>query len=258
MFKLDNKLGTILALLILLVVPAILLFKYFGAAGLGPLTIIYAVLVVFGTFKPDYLNFSSEQLKVIPKLDRAREVLGRDTVLFYPPKYGTEDSAGIDLALQYPIVIKDKALRIDFCFAAKIPKGHGAFILPRSSKGNKEGISQRNAISLFDSDFPGNWTATITLDDLEVILDEDFDLFEDYQIQRRAGGEVVIAEGTYLFQAVILPYNKVNIELYPEHFNIGSVTRNKKGHGSTDINPQEGIRMNRVVVPEKNKKKRLI
>lgn len=236
----NNKLQTLIALLVVLLVPPIILIKVFGPFGLGPLAIAYGAFIVYTYVNPNFLNIIRPSFKVIPRLDRAREVLGRDDVLFYPPKKGTKLSAGIDVALQYPITIDQAPVTVDLCFAAKVPDGYGAFILPRSGMGSKSGFRLRNTLSLIDSDFPGSWRATIVRDQWEEILGSNFDLFEDYEVKFREG-PVEIPAGTYLFQIAILPYNLVDVEIMPEHYKIKSKTRNEVGHGSTDKNVVQPI-----------------
>lgn len=181
---------------------------------------VSALVLIWGGTKPS--------LTVVP--DKSK--INPDE--FYPPIYGTKESCGLDLALQYPITIRPNSVTsIDFCFAAQVPVNHGGFILPRSSKGSKEGLGLRNTITLIDSDYTGNWKATITRDIWELISDEHFELLDRYKVQL-ANNEVEwrIPAGTYLFQVAILPYTKVDVKVDEDHV-FEETERGSGGHGST-------------------------
>lgn len=46
-------------------------------------------------------------------------------------------------------------------FAARVPEGHVALILPRSGAGAKHGIELRNTVGVIDADYTGEWMAAV-------------------------------------------------------------------------------------------------
>lgn len=171
---------------------------------------------------------------VVPDMEQIRRKNSNGHDDFYPPLYGTSDSCGMDVAIQYPLIIRvNSVVTIDLCFAARVPHRHGAFILPRSGKGSKEGIGLRNTLALIDSDYTGNWKATITRDQWESIVSDNFNQLEKYVVKKADDSlEYHIPAGEYLFQVAILPYTKVKPTV-DENYCLGKTERGTGGHGST-------------------------
>ena len=113
---------------------------------------------------------------------------------FIVPEYKREYSGGMDIYLQQDITLNvgvDNVINLGF--AAEVPEGHIALLLPRSSTGMK-GIALRNTVGIIDADYRGEWIAHITLDS---ICDK----------------PIAYKRGERILQAVIVPFNKVEIEL---------------------------------------------
>jgi dUTP pyrophosphatase len=125
---------------------------------------------------------------------------------FIIPEYKRELSGGMDIYLQQDITLSvgvDNVINLGF--AAEVPEGHVALLLPRSSAGMK-GIALRNTVGIIDADYRGEWIAHITLDS---ICDK----------------PITYKRGERILQAVIVPFNKVEIEL--------SDTLSQTGRGDT-------------------------
>lgn len=76
------------------------------------------------------------------------------------PTLATTGAAGFDIYMpEAGTLVKNASEGTKFLlgFAASVPKGYGAFILPRSGAGSKLGVSLNNTVGLIDSDFPGEW-----------------------------------------------------------------------------------------------------
>ena len=125
---------------------------------------------------------------------------------FIIPEYERELSGGMDIYLQQDVTLNvgsDNVINLGF--AAEVPEGHIAMLLPRSSTGMK-GIALRNTVGIIDADYRGEWIAHITLDS---ICDK----------------PIAYKRGERILQAVIVPFNKVEIEL--------SDTLSQTGRGDT-------------------------
>ena len=87
---------------------------------------------------------------------------------FIVPEYKREYSGGMDIYLQQDITLDVGADNIiNLGFAAEVPEGHIAMLIPRSSTGMK-GIALRNTVGIIDADYRGEWIAHITLDSIFV------------------------------------------------------------------------------------------
>lgn len=134
---------------------------------------------------------------------------------FIKPEYKREYSGGLDIYLQHDITLSVGADNvIHLGFAAEVPEGHVALLLPRSSAGMK-GIALRNTVGVIDADYRGEWIAHIVVD----VHDENF--FGETKFYKR---------GERLLQAIIVPFNKVEIELSDE---LSQTGRGDTGFGGT-------------------------
>ena len=125
---------------------------------------------------------------------------------FIVPEYKREYSGGMDIYRQQDVTLNVGADNvINLGFAAEVLEGHIAMLLPRSSAGMK-GIALRNTVGIIDADYRGEWIAHITLDS---ICDK----------------PITYKRGERILQAVIVPFNKVEIEL--------SDTLSQTGRGDT-------------------------
>lgn len=133
---------------------------------------------------------------------------------FIAPEYKSESAAGMDIYLQKDtefIVGKDTVVNLGF--AAEVPEGHVALLLPRSSMGCKEGLHLRNTVGVIDSDYRGEWIAHITFDEIN-----------------SWGTKKVIKRGERALQALIIPVKKESINIVDE---LSITDRGDGGFGST-------------------------
>ena len=134
---------------------------------------------------------------------------------FIKPEYKTEYSAGMDIYLQKDVTLvigADNVIHLGF--AAEVPEGYAAILLPRSSAGMK-GISLRNTAGVIDSDYRGEWIAHIVVDQ-----NQDNALLDEWHYKR----------GDRIIQCLIVPVKKVDIELTES---ISVTARGDGGFGST-------------------------
>ena len=134
---------------------------------------------------------------------------------FIKPEYKTEYSAGMDIYLQEDVTLvigADNVIHLGF--AAEVPEGYAAILLPRSSTGMK-GISLRNTAGVIDSDYRGEWIAHIVIDQ-----NQDNALLDEWHYKR----------GDRLIQCLVVPVKKVDIELTES---ISVTARGDGGFGST-------------------------
>ena len=134
---------------------------------------------------------------------------------FIKPEYKTEYSAGMDIYLQEDatlVIGADNVIHLGF--AAEVPEGYAAILLPRSSAGMK-GINLRNTAGVIDSDYRGEWIAHIVIDQ-----NQDNALLDEWHYKR----------GDRIIQCLIVPVKKVDIELTES---ISVTSRGDGGFGST-------------------------
>ena len=134
---------------------------------------------------------------------------------FIKPEYKTEYSAGMDIYLQEDVTLvigADNVIHLGF--AAEVPEGYAAILLPRSSAGMK-GISLRNTAGVIDSDYRGEWIAHIVIDQ-----NQNNALLDEWHYKR----------GDRIIQCLIVPVKKVDIELTES---ISVTARGNGGFGST-------------------------
>ena len=134
---------------------------------------------------------------------------------FIKPEYKTENSAGMDIYLQSDITLvvgADNVIHLGF--AAEVPEGYAAILLPRSSAGMR-GIGLRNTAGIIDSDYRGEWIARIVIDQ-----NQDNALLDEWYFKR----------GDRLLQCLIVPVKQVEIELTET---LSVTDRGSGGFGST-------------------------
>ena len=56
-----------------------------------------------------------------------------------------------------------KGQMVPLGFAAEVPTGHVALLLPRSGAGAKHGVSLNNTVGVIDADYRGEWMACLRL-----------------------------------------------------------------------------------------------
>lgn len=133
---------------------------------------------------------------------------------FQMPTRGTEHAGAYDLYMPTAGIVNlhdvpSTGLLVGLGFAAAVPVGFVALILPRSGAGAKHGVQLRNTVGVIDSDYRGEWMVKIT-----------------QQEQTEFGW----AEGERLFQYILVPvatYDPVLTEELP------TTARGEGGFGST-------------------------
>lgn len=135
---------------------------------------------------------------------------------FQLPTKGSEAAGGYDLYMPEAGMVH---ARLNFAspthtsvrlgFAAKVPDGHVALILPRSGAGSKYGIDLRNTCGVIDADYTGEWIANI---------------------RQKEGMEYSWAAGERILQFVVVPVASVTPELVDE---LPETKRGAGGFGST-------------------------
>lgn len=128
------------------------------------------------------------------------------------PKRGTEGAAGYDVFMPAAgDTLGEKNKLTGLGFAAKVPEGHVALILPRSSAGVNLDVRLGNTAGVIDSDYEGEWKANI----------------------RQPSGDVLNwGAGDRLLQFVIVPISTPELE-FVRKFSTSS-KRGEGGFGSTD------------------------
>lgn len=131
------------------------------------------------------------------------------------PKRGTDGAAGYDLFMPVEGYVfsgsSEKDRLIGLGFAAKVPAGHVALILPRSSTGVKGGVHLGNTVGVIDSDYEGEWKVNIRQHD---------------------NNNVEWGAGDRLFQFVVVPIATPELQ-FVEKFSTAS-ERGAGGFGSTN------------------------
>lgn len=92
-------------------------------------------------------------------------------------------------------------------FAAAVPAGHVALLVPRSSSG-KSGLELANTVGVIDSDYRGEWKAAVRTKD---------------------GGQIW-AQGDRLLQFLVVPVANVTLKLVDK---LDETERGSGGFGST-------------------------
>lgn len=127
------------------------------------------------------------------------------------PSRGTDGAAGYDLYMpKAGNTLEGPAQLHRLGFACKVPAGHVALILPRSSAGVKLGIRLGNTVGVIDSDYEGEWMVNI---------------------QGRPGDVIQWAAGERLFQFIVVPVATPELKFVAK-FSEAS-TRGAGGFGST-------------------------
>jgi dUTP pyrophosphatase len=94
-------------------------------------------------------------------------------------------------------------------FAAAVPAGHVALLLPRSSSGGKFGLELNNSCGVIDSDYRGEWKA---------------------MLRTKPSLPFTWNAGDRILQFLIVPVTQVDLELTDE---LDATERGTGGFGST-------------------------
>lgn len=134
---------------------------------------------------------------------------------FIAPEYKKDLSGGLDIYFQKDtelVIGTDNVVNLGFC--AEVPEGHVALLVPRSSAGMK-GLALRNTVGVIDADYRGEWIAHIVI---------------DQQGDNVWGDNVKYKRGDRALQAIIIPFNKVDINIVDD---LSVTDRGDGGFGST-------------------------
>lgn len=128
---------------------------------------------------------------------------------FIMPTKGSDKAGAFDIFMQEPGSINGKSQLIGLGFAAAVPEGHVALLLPRSSTGAKFGLELNNTCGVIDSDYRGEWKAALRTKD---------------------GNEYSWQVGDRLLQFLIVPVANVDLIQVDE---LDETERGTGGFGST-------------------------
>lgn len=133
---------------------------------------------------------------------------------FILPTRASEGAGGYDLYMpeKGTVHLHDvpgKGELVGLGFAAAVPEGYVALILPRSGAGAKYGIELRNTCGVIDSDYRGEWKVAVKC---------------------KEGLEFSWAAGERLFQYILVPVAALDPVLVEE---LEETKRGGAGFGST-------------------------
>ncbi|TKW65219.1 MAG: dUTP diphosphatase [Paracoccus denitrificans] len=133
---------------------------------------------------------------------------------FQKPTRGTDFAGAYDLYMPTAGTVNQhdvpgEGLLVGLGFAAAVPVGFVALILPRSGAGAKHGVELRNTVGVIDADYRGEWMV---------------------KVAQREGKEFGWAEGERLFQYILVPAAQFDPELVDE---LPPTNRGEGGFGST-------------------------
>ena len=132
---------------------------------------------------------------------------------FKMPTRGTEHAGGYDLYMPEAGVLMPGATygqMVPLGFAAEIPVGFVALLLPRSGAGAKHGVSLNNTVGVIDADYRGEWMACLRV---------------------KNGVPHRWEAGERLLQFILVPVGITELNLVEE---LGTTARGEGGFGSTN------------------------
>lgn len=129
---------------------------------------------------------------------------------FIMPKKSTQGAGAFDIYMTEPGSVNGHtATKVALGFSAEVPVNHVALILPRSGVGSKLGFELNNTCGVIDSDYRGEWFASVKL---------------------KSPGHVTWDAGDRYLQFIIVPVVDVKLELVNE---LSNTDRSTGGFGST-------------------------
>ena len=123
---------------------------------------------------------------------------------FIMPTKGTDQAGAFDIYMPEAGIARDSTIFVGLGFAAEVPPGHVALILPRSSTGAKFGLELNNTCGVIDSDYRGEWKA---------------------MLRTKSGNQYSWAAGDRVLQFLVVPVALVVLEL------VDSVSATERGAG---------------------------
>lgn len=130
---------------------------------------------------------------------------------FIMPTKGSVKAGAFDLYMPESGMASGESRLFGLGFAAEVPAGYVALILPRSSTGAKYGLELNNTCGVIDSDYRGEWKAAL---------------------RTKNGFTFSWAAGDRLLQFVIVPVADVTLELADT---LSNTDRGTGGFGSSGI-----------------------
>lgn len=128
---------------------------------------------------------------------------------FTMPTKGSEMAGAFDLYMPEPGQVNSEKEFIGLGFAAAVPDGHVALLLPRSGTGAKFGLELNNTCGVIDADYRGEWKAAL----------------------RTKNGETYSWEaGDRLLQFLVVPVAQVTLEAVTS---LPETSRGEGGFGSS-------------------------
>lgn len=129
---------------------------------------------------------------------------------FIMPSKGTKGAGAFDIYMpECGAVDGNYEKQIPLGFAAEVPEGHVALILPRSGVGSRAGLELNNTCGVIDSDYRGEWIATL---------------------RTKSGRFFKWEAGERILQFLIVPIASVTLELADE---LSDTDRGTGGLGSS-------------------------
>lgn len=125
------------------------------------------------------------------------------------PSKGSEWAAAFDIYMPTGGIANGISQLIGLGFAAAVPTGHVALLLPRSSSGAKFGLELNNTCGVIDADYRGEWKAAL---------------------RTKTGLPLSWSAGDRLLQFIVVPVPQVTLELVEE---LDETTRGTGGFGSS-------------------------
>ena len=132
---------------------------------------------------------------------------------FKMPTRGTDQAGGYDIYMPEKGSMMPGATygqMVPLGFAAEVPEGYVALLLPRSGAGAKHGVSLNNTVGVIDADYRGEWVACLRL--------------KNGLPHRWEAGE-------RLLQFILVPVATPELNLVEE---LGTTARGEGGFGSTN------------------------
>lgn len=80
---------------------------------------------------------------------------------FIMPTKASDKAGAFDIFMPEAGYATGESRLIGLGFAAAVPDGHVALLLPRSSSGAKHGLELNNTCGVIDSDYRGEWKAAV-------------------------------------------------------------------------------------------------
>ena len=128
---------------------------------------------------------------------------------FIMPTKGTDNAGAFDIYMPEDGVATGASTLFGLGFAAAIPKGYAALLLPRSSIGASCGLELNNTCGLIDADYRGEWKAAI---------------------RTKSGIATRWSAGARILQFIVLPVPEISLVLSDT---LDSTKRGEGGFGSS-------------------------